>query len=143
MTAKDFLSQAFMIQRRIHAKEYQIQQLHDMQYSISNTLSQVRVQASHSHDRLGDLSAQIMDSIDSWAKDVTALLVIKSEIRSVIGTIDRDDYKLILEERYINLKRWEDICADNYMSWKTAHRRHGAALKQLDEKLTLNDTLLT
>ena len=60
----------------------------------------------------------------------------QNEIFSVIDEIEEDKYFLVLYERYILLKNWEEISHDNHYSLRHVYRLHGEALKKVS-KLTV------
>jgi len=109
-----------------------------MKERTGRIISGTRVQSSPKKDSMGDLIATLLDLIASYEADCHKLLAIQEEIAATIKTVSREDYRLILFERYVNLKRWEDISADNDYSEKHAYKLHNAALKMI--KLKQNDT---
>ena len=131
MTVKEFLSQAFMLHKLINAKEERIQNLRDRQLQLGGALSDVKVQTGPAQDPVGEITAVLLDLIDECRHDIDKLLKVQQEIAATIEKVERSDLRLILFERYINLKRWEDIAADNNYSWRTVHRKHGEALAQV------------
>ena len=128
MTAKEYLSQAFILDKQIKAKQTQIQILKDMQDNVSNTIRHDKVQNSGICDRTGELTSALLDLQDEFIVDISRLIFIKYEIKKLIDSLENDTYRLILEERYINLKRWEDVAADNNYSWQHVHKIHSRAL---------------
>jgi len=87
---------------------------------------------------MGDLIATLVDLIAEYEADCLELLAVQEEISTVIKTVNREDYQLILFERYVNLKQWEDIAADNDYSEKHVYKLHSAAIKTIN--LIPNDT---
>lgn len=132
MTVKEYLLQAFTIDRILKARQSQIEELEARRYSVGAVLDDVKISAGPQQDKLGDLSAHFLDLIDEYAKDLEHLLALKRDIKRLIETLDNPTHRLIMEERYINLKRWEDIAADNNYSWNSVHRFHKAALKKIE-----------
>lgn len=132
MTTREFLRQSLTLDKQIRAKQTQLQRLKDMQYSIGGSLSPDKVQSTVNHDRMGDFTAAIIDLQDEYIKDITKLLGLRYEIKGIIEKVSDPMQRLILEERYVNLKRWEDIAADNNYSWNHVHRIHGKALKVIE-----------
>ncbi|MCL2343358.1 MAG: DUF1492 domain-containing protein [Firmicutes bacterium] len=136
MTAKEFLSQAWDLNREIKAKESQIRILREQATRVHAVILGDKVQTSPQPDRVGDIVARITDLAEDYAMDVERLRDVKAEIHSAINKVSRAKYRAVLTERYINFKRWEDIAAENKYSWKTVHRIHAAALKEIVERLT-------
>ncbi len=138
MTAKEYLSQAFKLNKLIKAKESRIQDLRDQAERVSGLITGVKVQSSHAADAMAEVVVKMLDLINEYQHDISRLLDIEREIKAVIDAIVRDDYQLILHERYINLKRWEDIAADNNYSWRTVHYLHSKALKVINLCMVLH-----
>lgn len=135
MTVKEYLSQAFVLNKLINAKKSRIVNLRDKQYLLGGGLSDVKVQTSTAQDALGNATAEVLDLINECEKDIIRLLDIQKEIEATIEILNLSDLKLILFERYVNLKRWEDIAADNNYSWDTVHRKHRRALVILEKSI--------
>ena len=131
MTAKEYLSQAFTLRRIIKAKESRIQDLRDRQQQVSSVLTGIKIR-SGARDKAAEVTASMLDLINECQNDIERLLCLQSEMESVINKVERSDLRLILYERYVNLKRWEDVAADNGFSWNTVHRKHSEALKKVD-----------
>jgi hypothetical protein len=138
LSAKTFLSQAFTVQRLINAKESRIQDLRDKQERIGQMNTAAKVKTSPKSDWMGEITAKLVDLIADCQRDYQRLLSIQREIETVINTVERADYRLILFERYINLKPWDRIATDNGYGEKHVFKIHGRAL--LAVKLIPNDT---
>ena len=139
MTVKQYLQQAFILQKLINAKKSRIQDLRDMQFFIRAAAPGIKVQNSAKADPTGDTAALLLDLISECRHDIKRLLNIQREIEIVVNSVNRPDHRLILYERYINLKHWEDIAADNNYGWDTVHRKHREALKNISiESYTLD-----
>ena len=81
--------------------------------------------------KLGEAAQRYLDA-EQEAFDV------KERVYSIIADIDGTEGE-ILYERYINLRRWEDICVLVHLSWRQTHRLHRKGL-QMVEKRALNGT---
>ena len=121
----------FTLQKLIIAKEQRIQDLLTQQESLGGGLSEVKVQTSLPLDMVGTVTAMLLDLINERNGDIAGMLVVQREIEAMIEKVERVDLKLVLIERYINLKRWEDIAAHNNFSWNTVHRKHREALEKV------------
>jgi len=129
MTTKEYLSQSFILHRMIRAKESRIQDLHDMKERTGRLFTGVKVESTQERDSTGDLIAILVDLIAEYEADCLKLLETQQEIAAAIKAIEHADYQLILFERYVNLKQWEDIARDNNYSDKHVYKLHNAALK--------------
>ena len=131
MTVKEYLSQAFILHRLMKAKESRIRDLRDMQECISRMNTGIKVQNNLKPDKTGDITVELLDQINECQKDCFRLISVQREIVEIIEAVEREDYRLILFERYVNLKRWEDVAADNDYSEKHVYKLHSAALAQV------------
>ena len=135
MNVKEYLSQAFLLRKLINAKKSRIQDLRDRQQWLGAALSDVKVQTSIAQDPVGNVTAALLDLIAECQNDIEKLLEIQSDIEATIEKVERSDLRLVLYERYVNLKRWEDVASDNNYSWDTVHRKHRAALAWIEKSV--------
>ena len=135
LTIKDYLSQAFTLDKLIRAREAQIQELRDKLCFVGSVSDGIKVQTSIKLDRMSEAVVRLMDMIAEYERDVLRLLTIKSEIKTYIDGVVNPVHQLILTERYINLKRWEDIASDNNYSWNyLIYRLHPRALNDMKKQ---------
>ena len=128
MTAKEYFKQAFTIHRLIKAKESRIQDLRDMLEHVGGMGQQIKVQSSPKSDPMAELVATLVDLIVECQMDYARLLTIQREIQQEIERVERADLRLILFERYVNLKTWEDIAISIGYTVRHVTRLHGQAL---------------
>ena len=79
-------------------------------------------------DPFGDVTSALLDLIDECQKDIVRFIEIQKKMEEVINSVEGNDLQLVLFERYVNQKRWEDIASDNNYGWDTVHRKHRLAL---------------
>ena len=84
---------------------------------------------------MGDITEKLLDLEECCRKDIARIAKIQKEIESYIEAIPTIEHRLILYERYVNLKRWEDIAEDNHYSIKWVHVLHNRGLKMIDINL--------
>ncbi|MDL2248120.1 hypothetical protein LJB89_00280 [Tyzzerella sp. OttesenSCG-928-J15] len=129
---KEFLAQVFLLDREVRSMKEQIEMLRDESVSIRQVLSADKVQSTKVVDRIGNIVADIVDIENEYARLVTKRLMVKAEIIKAVEAVEDDVSRLILRERYVNLKRWEDIAEDNLYSVKHLHRLHNKALEIIE-----------
>ena len=82
--------------------------------------------------RLADKHLRLIDArLEALAK--------RQEVFDLVNSIEGIEGD-VLYERYINLRKWEDICVIIHVSWRQTHRLHGRALRAIEEKMALNGT---
>lgn len=141
MTAKEFLRQYEELNRR--ARRYQQEYRTELEKvdAIGSTLSH---DAGMPHGsgvsrKTEDKAIRLADKAAKWKAAEIDALQKRQEVFEVIHDIEGVEGD-ILYERYINLRRWEDICVVIHMSWRQTHRLHRKALEDVSRKMALNGT---
>ena len=137
MRSKDYLNQAFQIEKRIAAKAEQIESLRTVVTKVTTTLSDVKVQSSLKVSRMEDTIAKMMDLEEELKTDMDELIAIKSEVMRAIRQVPDPEQQLLLEKRYLCYEKWEDISIDLGISVQHTFRLHGEALKKIEEILKM------
>ena len=133
MTVRDYLKQAFTLQKLINAKKSRIQDLRDMQYWVGSTIPDVKVQTSPKPDRICNITAMLMDAEAECLKDIARLVEVQREIESLINSLERPAHRYILYERYVNLKCWDEIAEDSGYNLRHVYKLHGGALSKIQD----------
>ena len=136
MTAKEFLRQYEELNRR--ARRYQQEYRIELEKvdAIGSTLSH---DAGMPHGsgvsrKTEDKAIRLADKAAKWKAAEIDALQKRQEIFEVIHDIEGIEGD-ILYERYINLRRWEDICVLLHYSWNGVHKAHRRSLRIIDEKI--------
>ena len=110
MSIKKILNQAFYLDRLIQANQCELERLCSFAESIPMPdLSNERVQGGERSDRVAKTAATIIDLERLIQADIEHYIRVKHEIRCVVDAVDKPKLKLILQERYLNFKKWEQI----------------------------------
>lgn len=112
----------------------QIEDLKARLYFVGQVLKPVVVQNGNNKDKICETVAALYDLISEYERDMLKFIEHKRHIKELITAINDDVCRLILEERYMNLKRWEDIASDNNYSWKHVHKIHRRGLELIEYK---------
>jgi len=140
MNAKEFLSQSFTLYALIKAKKSHIQNLREMQEGISGgKQTNTKVQTSLKTDVLSEFTSMIVDMEEETRQSINKLLSIQKEISEIIESISNVNVKLVLYERYVNLKIWEHIAEDNSYTVRWVYILHSRGLKSVDEILAFKN----
>ena len=67
--------------------------------------------------------------------EIDKLVDLKEEIKSWIEKIPDENLRLILQKRYVNLQKWEEIAVDLDLSFRRITQLHGSALSALQKIL--------
>ena len=130
--AKDYLAQAFHIDKQLKSKLEQLNVLRSLATTTTQPLSDMPGSPNRNIDRMENAIIKIMEMEREISAEVEKLLTLKQEIASRIKAIDDIDCQLILEFRYLCFMSWEEIAAEMNCTVRNIHILHGKALKKVD-----------
>ena len=131
MTAKEYLSHAYHLDKRIDSKIEQLKALNLLATKCTSTLSDMPKSQSISNSRLEDTVVKIVDLQEEINRYIDRLVDLKREIMGVIKEVPNVEYQTILEKRYLCFISWEQIAVDMNYSIQHIHRMHSSALKEI------------
>lgn len=134
MTIKAFLNQAFYLDRLIEANKCELERLRLLAESVPiPDLSQERVQGGEQSDYVSKIVVSIVDLEKEIQVDIDRYIQVKQDIRCVINAIKKPILKLILQERYLNFKKWQEIADDTNYSLQRLFEIHNEALREAEQ----------
>ena len=134
MTAKQYLSRAYGLRRRIAAKELHLEELRTQAEHITADLSGMP-RGSGTDSPVERIAVQIADLEWEIHLDWLDLLAYQEEIRNTIQSLPDPVMVQILSDRYLSYKRWQEIADIMHYSLRHTTRIHGYALKAIDDLL--------
>lgn len=138
MKAKEYMQQAFFLDKRINSLVRQVGNLWDQATSVSQVISDMPHNPNKSMSKLEDRVVDIVDLTDEIKSQVEELKILRKEMMGIVADIPDPEYQLILQERYFEMLTWEDIACDINRSVRSAQLLHGKALEAvqgiLDQK---------
>ena len=132
MKIKEYLMQAYRIDQRINSKLEQIASLHDLATKATVTYSDMPRNPNKGKSKMEDAIIKIMELEDEINHDIDRLVDLKTDITHLIKNLDSHEYQIILEQRYLCFKSWEQIAVDMGYSIQHTFRLHDAALTELE-----------
>lgn len=140
MTAKEFLKQyehaSRIVQRCKTEYETEVEKID----AIGSTLSNDGMpHGSGISRKTEDKAIRLAEKATKWKAAELDAIAKRQEVFEVIYDIKGIEGEILIE-RYINLRKWEDICVIIHMSWRQTHRLHAKALAIVSEKMALNGT---
>lgn len=135
MTAKEYLSQAWNIDRRISDKLDRAAQLRDMATNVNAVISDMPKSPSPNNQRMENIIARLTDTEEEINADIDHLISLKLEIMNTIWKVEDENAQMVLERRYHGFKSWEDIAADMSVSVRWVHKIHAKALDDVEKIL--------
>lgn len=137
MTPKEYLNQAYWLDRRIDSKLEQLSALRDTATKTTAVMDGEVVSHTRNVHSLQDVIAKIIDMQEEINSDIDALVDLKRDIMQTIREIEDPEAQTVLELRYLCFKRWEEISVIMNYSVRRVYQIHDEAL----EKLTVPETL--
>jgi DNA-directed RNA polymerase specialized sigma subunit len=134
MIVKDYLKQAFYLDRVIKANRDELERLRSVVEAVpSSAHSGNSGQAGTKNDRLVGLTARIIDCEREIHSDIRKYINLKFEIREKINSVSDLNLRLILQKRYLNFQKWEEIAVDTGVSFRHVLRLHKRALTEFEK----------
>lgn len=134
---REYLSKAFRLENFINAKLEQKQRTFEMATKATSTLSLASVGGSTEQSKVENYVVKFVDLENEINKAIDELVEIKLNISRAIGKVKDDNLRLVLELRYSNFMKWEQISVDMNYGCKQVKRLHKKALSEL-EKMSPN-----
>lgn len=131
MTAKEYLSQAYRLDKRIDSKIEQLKSLNLLATKCTSTLSDMPKSQSAGNSQLEDTVVKIVDLQEEINKDIDSLVDLKRDIVRTIKSVQNPEYQIILELRYLCFKTWEEIAVQMNCSIDNVFKIRKSALKSV------------
>ncbi len=131
MTSKKYLSQAYRLDQRIASKLEMVESLNELATRCTSTLTGMPRNPSKSVSPMADAIMKIIDLQDEITKDLERLVDLKREISLIIREVDCNEYRMILEKRYISNMTWPEIAVELGYNLRHLYRLHDVALNKV------------
>jgi hypothetical protein len=129
MTAKEYLSQGWLLDQRIDARIAERERLMaKVTAARSPSLSGMPRGGKHDWTDAVDRAADLSAEIDA---DIKELCRLKREIGETIERVDDYKCRTLLELRYRNYYTWERIAEELHYEVRQVYRLHGEALQKV------------
>ncbi len=132
--ATEYLKSVEKINVRIKQKKERIEELRQSALSTGISISPDRIQKSHD-EGTPNIINEYLDLEEEIRNDVLRMERVKNLITDMIHKLEDARYIDILYERYVNLRRIEDIAEHKPYSTGHAWRLHNEAIKEFQEVL--------
>ncbi len=131
MTAKEYLSQAYRLDRRINSKLEQVASLNELATICTSTLTGMPRNPNRATSTMADAVAKIIDLQAEINRDIDRLVDLKRDMVRAIKSINNTEYQTLLELRYLCFKTWEQIAVDMGYNVRHVYRLHDEAVESL------------
>lgn len=135
MTAKEFLKQyehaSRIVQRCKTEYETEVEKID----AIGSTLSNDGMpHGSGISRKTEDKAIRLAEKATKWKAAELEAIAKRQEVFEVIYDIKGIEGEILIE-RYINLRKWEDICVLIHYSWRGTHKIHARALQIVEARI--------
>lgn len=129
MTKKE-LHELFWMEKNIKRMEEKLIELEAKATQITTQLSKEPKGTNSVEDKLGETVSKIVD-LQNEIND--QLKIYYKKVRYIEKAIEKLPPReaLLIRLRYLDQKRWEEICVEMNYSWRQIHYIHAEALKML------------
>lgn len=134
MTLKAFLNQGYHAKARIRAKEERIENWRQIAESITAQIRPGSAGSSLPSKKVEDCACNIVDLQNEIKEEIAALIQAEREVGKFIQEAPLDETsRFIMELRYLNYKKWEEIAVELNYAYRWIMRRHKRAIAVLEE----------
>ena len=132
---KEWLSRAYHLDRRIRAKMRRAESLSCLATKASGISDGIPVSTGgYAASRLESIAVRLADLSTEIEKDNVELTEITGQIRSAISSVGDQTMEDILEMRYLDMLKWEEISAMMGLSVDYTYQLHRRALEIVQVK---------
>ena len=126
---KEWLSRAYHLDRRIRAKMRRAESLSCLATKASGISDGIPVSTGgYAASRLESIAVRLADLSTEIEKDNGELEAVSAQIRNAIRTVGDQTMEDILEMRYLDMLKWEEISAMMGLSVDYTYQLHRKAL---------------
>lgn len=132
MGAVELLKQAYYIDVRIDNKLEQMEALNALATKATTTFGNEPVSGTRDVHKREETICKIVDLQNEINADIDNLVDLKRELRKTIESIPNVDYRTVLELRYLNFRKWEEIAVTMGYRLRNVHYIHDKAIEYLN-----------
>ena len=131
---KDFLSRGYQAKERIKDKEERIEHWRQISESITVTIKPVTSFSSYPSKKVEECACNIIGLQNEILEEINGLIAVEREIAEAINAAPLTPIdKRLLELRYSNYYKWEEVAVEMKYAYRWIMRRHKKALQVISE----------
>ena len=133
MRNKEYLSQAYYLDRQIKAKEKRLEWLRELVPGPTARYSEeARIQSDPKNSTVENAAVKVVALEEEIAADILRLVDVVRSIEKVIHNVDSIEHRTILEMRYLSFLSWEQITEKMGYGTNTVFRKHREAISMVN-----------
>jgi DNA-directed RNA polymerase specialized sigma subunit len=130
--SKEFLSKAYLIDKRITGKIEQILRLRELAMKANSVLSDMPPNTTRNFRKMEEAIIKMVDLENEISEDINYLVDLKQKIVKAIKKVGDPEYQTLLELRYLCFKTWSQIAVDLHYGIDNVFKIHKKALKTVN-----------
>ena len=131
MTAKEYLSQAFKIDKKIDSMMEQSVKLRSMATKTTTILSDLPGSATKNPHKFSDVVVKLVEQEEAIHREIDRLVNLRAEIYGVIQALEDMDERLVLEMRYMGYHPVTEIARRMEVGERQIYRIHERGLRNV------------
>lgn len=135
MNAKEYLGQAYRLDQHINSKLQQIEQLRSLTQRATVSYGGEPVCHSRNVSAMEDAIIRLDEAREELEKQISRLVDLRIEIAATIGQVRNENYRLILEKRYLCFMPWDEIACEMHYSRRWVLKSHDLAVEVVEKLL--------
>jgi len=135
MTAREYLGQAYRLDQWINSKLRQVENLRSLTQRVTASYGREPVSHTRNVTSLEDSIIRLMEGEEQINQQIDKLVNLKMDIAALIDHVRNENYRLILEKRYLCFLSWDEIATDMHYSSRWVRNVHERALEVVGKLL--------
>lgn len=132
MTAHEYLGQIHELDLQIRRKQEKALKIKESLYASGISYENIGDAKPHNTgDAMGEAMAKVIDYFQEIENDTARLIVLRIEADNIIGQLDEEVERRILERHYLFYESIKKIAEDIGYSTRTVYRYRNSGLKKL------------
>lgn len=131
---KSILSSGWHIERRLLDERLTIERLRCAASKATPSYSQVPGGAGDGQ-KIENYVLRIVELEEKCKRNIQQLIETQLQINCMIEALPETRLKLLMQKRYLDYKKWEEIAVEMSCSYRRVHQLHSKALNILSKKL--------
>ena len=137
---KEQLKGAMYAQRTLEGELDKLQELRNLAQKVTPAYSQSPGGGSGNAQKLEISVAKIIEQEKIIAECCNELCAQLAEVRALVALLPMGPMRLVMQRRYLNYQKWEQIAAELHYSWQNVHRLHSKALDYILHEVNERNT---
>ena len=137
---KEQLKGAMYAQRTLEGELDKLQELRNLAQKVTPAYSQSPGGGSGNAQKLENSIAKIIEQEKIVAECCNELCAQLAEVRALVALLPMGPMRLVMQRRYLNYQKWEQIAAELHYSWQNVHRLHSKALDYILHEVNERNT---